>query len=229
MKPSLLQFEIDPPEPHKGIVVTFDPIHGTFQIDQHSADAQPRVVMTFDNALDLIMMIQAASKIIGFGPCPPEPIEADRFPPTHLGVPSTSGIVQTRTPEVVQKTPVIDPTERVYLLRHEDKDLFYTEDDMLQEAKHCSGPVATAYPFETRYAAQRFQQGFKHNTTILEAPAAYIVSARETQAAKRVYHSSQIGGTSHRGRAMKMTLGEAQKAFDSYPSSVIVEMHKVVA
>jgi hypothetical protein len=103
-----------------------------------------------------------------------------------------------------------------WLIRHDHKDLFYTDNS--EQTRVCEGVKSVAKVFATKYAAQMACQGMKHATAVVEAPVYHVVSIRETPNSQPQYYTKnktfEFGPS---GRAARLSADEAKTIAGTVP------------
>lgn len=103
-----------------------------------------------------------------------------------------------------------------YAIRHDHKDLFYT--DTSEQTRICEGTKPVAKIFQTQYAAQMATQGMKHATAVVELPVYHVVTIKESPQAQPMYYTPaktfEYGPFS---RAAKLSAEEARQVVATVP------------
>jgi len=137
--------------------------------------------------------------------------------PVAVNIPSTS----TYDPDLT------DDPNIVYLIRHEYKDLYLTDDDIHQSRRACTGDKSQASCFRTRYAARREMQAMRHPCALIESPATYIVTWRCSENDVLHFFNGEPPGSIHRSQATHMTREEADNLLPLLPDPWIKTILKV--
>lgn len=228
--PTCLLFDISDPEGNDVthvLRIENDSMRVHITADSKGGD---HISLSFAMALDLAQAIIDGIATVrpgGFAIAPKA--ETEPTPPPIYGSKEVDITVDTSNLNVtLSNTDKIDDPERCYLIRHEYKDLYFSADDLANDRREVTGDKAAAYVFETRFAALRFTQAMKHPISIIEHPAAYVVSFRaSSQATKQYLVEDLTRSTFTSANAKRFAWPEAIEKTQSLPSNLIISMEKV--
>jgi len=114
-----------------------------------------------------------------------------------------------------------------YIIRHEFKDLYFSEADMSSENRHCSGDKSSSFVFATNYAAIRFTQAMKHPIDVIRIETSHIVSWKVSDNDVTHYCDGTISGTLHKAKALRMGMAQASRIAETLPGQFIILVEKV--